>query len=235
MNSDVPSSWALVKIPALITLLVTGLRLTGEILEWSAPLFRNIAPYETDAAGTPIPPGVIGITWLLMLFGFWFGLRLRRTGGGPDKLGKTFGLFLLSIIVVVGGAAACIQTGLISMPHDAANPSEPTGAVYAVGLLFVGVIIAFVAWGRVALALLLYGVLARVPVIIVTWFAVQNEWGTHYEKLPVGHVAQVGNDLFFSLALSQAFFWIPFTVIVGGLFACIGAVMGGRGPTRPYG
>ena len=98
--------------------------------------------------------------------------------------------------------------------------------------MIVGTIIAFVAWRRVASALLLYGVLARVPVIIVTWFAVQNQWGTHYEKLPPGNPVRVGNELFVYLAMPQLFFWIPFTVLVGGLFACIGAACAGRRSTQ---
>ena len=81
------------------------------------------------------------------------------------------------------------------------------------------------AWPAGWLALLLYGVLARVPVIVIQYIAVDRNWGTHYDqvhpKMPKDmSMAEKG----YALMMAQTTMWIPFTILVGGLFACAGAM-----------
>ena len=84
----------LVLIPGLITLGVTILRLVGELQNWSSLLF-NPAPGGGGA--------LIGIVWLVPIFGIYFALKLAAAGERPASLAKAAGLAFLGLVVVAGG------------------------------------------------------------------------------------------------------------------------------------
>ena len=63
----------LILVPAVITLAVTLLRLVGELQGWSPALFSRAA-----GGGR-----LVGISWLVPVFGAWFGWKLARAGSGP--------------------------------------------------------------------------------------------------------------------------------------------------------
>src|SRR5687768_18611129 len=86
----------LVLVPALITLAVTVLRLTGELLNWSPRLFSR----EAGGAGA-----IIGIVWLVPVFGVYFALRLARAGEGPSSVGAALGFALAGLVAVPIGFA----------------------------------------------------------------------------------------------------------------------------------
>tara|TARA_R110002072_G_scaffold299403_3_gene474884 strand:- start:32425 stop:33105 length:681 start_codon:yes stop_codon:yes gene_type:complete len=214
---DKPSgALSMVLVPAAISLAITVVRLVGELQGWDESLFRNSTPGEEGM------PAIIGISWLVPIFGFWFGRKLKLGTGGPASLGKASIRFLIATAVLIGGFAACIGLGLLTMPSKDA-PAEPAGLEYVLGLVIVAIIIGFTAWPRLAATLLLYGLLARIPVIAVTWFALENDWDSHYTKLPVGTVLADEGDRFAFLAVPQLTVWIVFTILVGGLFGCLGA------------
>src|SRR5688572_9442456 len=95
-NGVAPSVGRLILVPALITLGVTLLRLTGELLGWS-PLLVNRAPGG--------PGALIGIVWLVPVFGFWFGLRLARAAA-PAGVGRVAGYDLLAVLAGAALSAA---------------------------------------------------------------------------------------------------------------------------------
>src|SRR5437899_633533 len=68
----------LIVVPAVITLAVTLLRLAGEIHRWDPRLFNR-----TGGGGGAI----VGIVWLVPVFGIWFAVRLARAGAGPSSRG----------------------------------------------------------------------------------------------------------------------------------------------------
>ena len=70
--------------------------------------------------------------------------------------------------------------------------------------------------------------LARIPVIVVTFLAVANDWDTHYDKLPPDFAVPEGSSKAVFLSMPQATFWIAFTMLVGGLFGCLGATLARR-------
>src|SRR6185436_16936347 len=84
----------LIFIPSLITLAVTVLRLVGELEHWNTKLF-NPAPGG--------PGSIIGITWLVLVFGVYFALKLARTGETPPSAGRVIGYALLGLVVVFAG------------------------------------------------------------------------------------------------------------------------------------
>jgi hypothetical protein len=93
--------WKLILVPSLISLVVTLLRLTGELEHWSDKWFSN----ET---GGVIPSGVswvIGITWLALPFGIYFALKLSADGQCPQHLGRAGLYAVLGLIIGWGDSA----------------------------------------------------------------------------------------------------------------------------------
>ena len=77
----------LILVPALISLAVTMLRLAGELRGWSPVWFSK------DTGGV-IPSGmswVIGITWLAIPFGAYFGWKLEQAGRVSERDGNDYG------------------------------------------------------------------------------------------------------------------------------------------------
>jgi hypothetical protein len=85
------SIWGLIRIPAMITLGVTILRLFGELLHWS-PFWFNSEPGGGGA--------LIGIVWLVPIFGIYFALKLKSMGEMP-KIGRTIGFAVIGILLIL--------------------------------------------------------------------------------------------------------------------------------------
>ena len=69
----------LILVPAGITLGVTILRLVGELNGWSPALFNS----EAGGGGA-----IVGITWLVPVFGIYFALKLARSGAAPTSAAR---------------------------------------------------------------------------------------------------------------------------------------------------
>ena len=69
----------LVLVPALITLAVTVLRLVGELMRWDPRFFSR----EAGGAGA-----IVGIVWLVPVFGVYFARKLVSAGEGPGGAGE---------------------------------------------------------------------------------------------------------------------------------------------------
>jgi hypothetical protein len=85
----------LVLVPALITLAVTLLRLIGELQHWPSVLFSR-----AEGGGAAI----VGISWLPIIFGPYFAVKLIDQGRGPSSFAKTIGFALLGFVVLMLGA-----------------------------------------------------------------------------------------------------------------------------------
>jgi hypothetical protein len=214
-----PGIWSLVAVPALFTLAVTVVRLIGELQGWDPTLFK------TEAGGGG---ALIGITWLVLVFGLWFGWRVRR-GGSSVPTGRAAGLYLLGIAAMAGGVFGLKEAGLVTFPSGEA-PGDLQGGVYLLGLMGIGALIALAAWPKLTATLMLYGVLARLPVVAVTWLDLQQGWTTHYGELPPGMAPKDTMETFLALSTPQLTLWpLVFTPLVGGLIGCLGAGMAGSG------
>src|SRR5512143_1804188 len=97
----------LVAVPAAITLAVTLLRLAGELLHWSPALFSR-AP---GGGGS-----LVGISWLVPLFGLYFGLRLARTEAPPRPLAG-LGLLVAALALFAAAAVASVAVALPAWPR----------------------------------------------------------------------------------------------------------------------
>lgn len=214
--------WSSVLVAGLVSLLVTIVRVTGERSGWSELWFSAAGPGDPQK-----PQGLLGIGFLIPIFGFWFGWRLRRTTGEPARLGRALLVYLLGAVVIGFGFFLCTRLGLVVMPTKE-TPGIPQGMPWAAGLVGAAVLVMFTAWPRLSAVLFAYAVLSRIPVLVVTYLSVTNDWGTHYDKLPQNFVLPEGTDKVVFLSLPQVTFWIAATMLGGGLFGCLGAAMARR-------
>jgi hypothetical protein len=202
----------LILVPALITLAVTLLRLTGELLEWSPVLFNR-------QAGGPL--SVVGIVWLVPVFGVYFAVKLVRMGHSLDNLGRTFGLAFLSLAIIPGSVM------LAGALHLA--PGGRRFLLLIAILSIVSLLIALRAWPALGRVLFAYGLAARIPVAAVMLVAMLAGWGTHYEKGPPGFPSMHPVATWFWLGLvPQLTIWMAFTVIVGTIFGALAGLAVGR-------
>lgn len=204
----------LILVPAIITLAVTLLRLAGELQNWSSALFNR------EAGGGM---AIVGIVWLVPLFGIYFALRLAREGAGPGKLLRAVGLVLLALVLmpVVGagaGAAGLDPTGI------------PMLVIFAVASV-VAIVVALIAWPELGRVLVAYGLAARIPVALVMLVAILGDWGTHYDVPPTPDFPQMAPLVkwFWIGFLPQMTVWIAFTVVIGMLFGLIAVAIAHRG------
>jgi hypothetical protein len=206
---------SLVTVPALITLGITILRLVGELQHWS-PRFFNTAAGGGGA--------LVGISWLPIIFGPYFAMKLAGAGEGPPSAGKAIGFsFLALAIYILGGFLFRITVGHASF-------------LTLVGLLLM-LLAAFVpgaGWRSFGNTLLAYAFAARIPVLIVMYLAMSGNggqgWGTHYDAVapPFAHLPLVMKYLYTAI-LPQMTFWIGWTVLVGSLVGTIVVVVADRG------
>jgi hypothetical protein len=208
------STIQLIAIPALITLAITVLRLIGELQGWSK-LWFNPAP---GGGG-----GLVGIVWLVPIFGIYFALKLSNAGEGPESAGRAALFAFLGLLITVIGFFAAFAVS---------QPGRPLAQlVVAVAAVIAVLLIHKKAWPALARTLLAYAFAARIPVAIIMFFAIRGNWGTHYDGPPPNFPADMAWFPKFILigVLPQLIFWIAFTVIVGTLFGAAAVAIAHRG------
>jgi len=202
----------LILVPAVITLAVTLLRLVGELQGWSPLLFSK----EPGGGGA-----LVGISWLVVVFGAWFGWRLASAGQGPGAIGRALGLTILALAILPVLAFGANALGM-------SQQSLSTFAVYVVGAV-VGLVVGLRAWPALGRTLLAYAFAARVPVMLVMLAAILGRWGTHYDAPPPGLPEMAPLATWFLIGvLPQMTIWIWFTVVVGSLFGILAAAIARR-------
>jgi hypothetical protein len=206
---------SLITIPALITLGITILRLVGELAHWPKFLF------STAAGGGG---AIIGISWLPIIFGPYFALKLARAGDGPSRVGKAMEFAFLGLVVFVQAALWAEST--------ISHPSNLTIVAFLV--MLEAAFIPAIGWRALRTALLAYAFAARIPVLIVMFFAMRGNggqgWGTHYDAVPPMFAQGPFATKFLYLAiLPQMTGWIGWTVVVGSILGVIVVAIAGRG------
>lgn len=205
----------LILVPTLITLAVTILRVVGELKHWPAPWFNSAA----GGGGA-----LIGISWLPIIFGPYFALKLAGAGEGPISTGKAIGFSVVALLVLVTGGALFVKT----VNH--ANLLTLLGLALMLGAAFVPRL----GWPRLDATLLAYAFAARLPVLVVMYFAMAANGGaglgTHYDRVPpaLAHMPPL-HRFFFAGFLIQLTLWIGFTVVVGSIFGTVAAALAHRG------
>ena len=204
----------LILVPALITLGVTLLRLAGELMHWSPRLFN------------PAPGGgwaLVGIAWLVPVFGIYFARKLAQAGERPSSAGADIGYALL-------GGLLLPALGFVGSKLGLPQQSLTMFGLFVAGSI-VGAVIAFRGWPALGRTLLAYGLAARIPVAIVMLFAILGNWGTHYDVPPPGLPPMGPLQKWFLIGLlPQMPIWIWYPIVLGALFGGIYAALTRRAP-----
>jgi hypothetical protein len=206
---------SLITIPALITLGITILRLVGELEHWPKPWFSAAA----GGGGA-----IVGISWLPIIFGPYFALKLAGAGEGPSSAGKAIGFGFLGLVVLfLGGWIA-----------QASFAHHPTLALIGLLVMLVSAFVPGIGWRSLGNTLVAYAFAARIPVLLVMLLAMLGNggqgWGTHYDVAPPGFPPQPLGAKFLHLAVfPQMTGWIGWTVVVGSIFGTIAAAISNRG------
>lgn len=206
-----PSLLRLILWPTIVTLLVNVARLV----------------VEQQKAGTTQSGGAgywLGITWLVFLFGGWFGWQLRRQGSAPT-LRPAWAWSLVALLVIAGTVVWQFSSIDRTDSRPEALPPVRTAVLTIIAVAVPLALLQFAVWRRLAVAMLLYGVIARATVVGLTWLAKYQGWDTHYTKFGPGGIQVDMEATMVSATIAQFGFWVAFT-IVGGVLA--GSIVGGR-------
>jgi hypothetical protein len=211
-----PNIAGLVAVPAILTLIVTVLRLVGQLQHWGSPWVVN------SHGGSDFT--VLGVTWLPLFFGPYFAWMLIRSGFGPSSVGGAVAAAIGCVLVFFVGALVAGYTethpGILTL----------VGFLITLGAAF----IPGKGWRAFGVTLLTYAFAARIPVAIVMFIAMSAHGGqglgTHYD---------VVGDQFAAFAspwwkkfvlfgfIPQLTLWIGWTAAVGSLVgALITAIFG---------
>lgn len=76
-------------------------------------------------------------------------------------------------------------------------------------------------WWNLLKTLFLYGLAARIPVIIIMGFAIYGNWGTHYDAFPSGSLSEATPAMQFLLGgvLTQLVWWVVVWTLGSGMVA----------------
>jgi hypothetical protein len=196
-----------------VALATTLVRLAGERLGWSATWFSR------DTGGiVPSRLGwVVGITWLALPFGIWLALRLVGREEPPVSARQAFGFPLLGAIT--------FYSLLRLAPHLGLDFPGMLLPIWAAALA--GAALAWYGWPALGRQLFVYGLLSRVPVVVVMFLALRGQWGTHYDYVDAPAVRQMplGRAFFWLALVPQLVFWVGFTVIAGTLAGAAAALV----------
>jgi len=206
-----PGILGLAPWPAALTLAVTLLRLVGELRGWS-PSYFSRAPGGGLA--------IVAIAWLVPFVGAWMGYRLARAGVRPPGLGE-----------LVGWPLGALGVGLL-MGYGFERMVQPswtgTFLLWAMVSIVVG-LVSFVTWPALGWPLLVYAILARLPVVVIMGFAIFRRWGTHYDSPPPGFPALLPLPRWlWTGVLPQSTIWIAFTLALGMIGAAAGVFAASR-------
>lgn len=213
MSNDV-SIKKLILVPSLITLGVTLLRLVGELMNWAPVLFNKAA----GGGGA-----IVGIAWLVLVFGAIFGWKLALAGQGPAGAGKAIGLAFLGFALV---PLAVVLTRLMGFGPQSQS-FVPFGIVIVFGIA--GAAIAYYGWPALGKVLFAYALAARIPVVIVMLVAMLGNWGTHYDVAPPNFPAMGTIQKWLMIGVApQLTIWIWFTIAVGAICGGIAGAIAAR-------
>ncbi len=213
---DSRNLWRMIAVPALITLAVTVLRLVGELNGWPSLLFGR----EAGGGGA-----LVGIVWLPPIFGIYFTRKLQKAGHEPPRAGRIALYAFLGLIAFLVTTTIAPIFGIL-FPFN----------VLLLGLAgIVGIAVSVRGWPVLGKTLAWYGLAARVPVVVITFFAMSGSWGTHYDASPPGFPEGTGLLTEFLLlgVLPQLTLWIAYTIVAGALFAALALKVAARNRVVP--
>jgi hypothetical protein len=208
------STARLILVPALISLGVTTLRLTGELQHWPKPFVNNAVCGKA----------ILGVIWLVPVFAIYFAFRLSGLGNAPGRLGQAIGFAALGLILKLAG----------TLVMETAGMGYPSRLGINLALTVAGLVLSAVAWPAIFKVLLAYGYASRIPIAVVQFLAMRGNWGTHYDALDPGFPPIGFWPTFIRVSLvPNVFFMEAYTVIVGAVFGSLALALIRRNKLRP--
>jgi hypothetical protein len=197
-----PSTLRLIAAPGLIAVAVTALRAFGEVHHWPEPIVNAAVCGKA----------ILGVVWLVPIFGIYFAVRLFRVGSQPRFLVRAIIFAIASVLLKLGGTFLMERPGVGYGTRVSLN-----FAVTALALSLQAV-----AWPHLFKVLLVYGYASRIPITVVEFLAMRGHWGTHYDALDPGF-PQIGFWPTYARVslVPNIFFMEAYTVIVGGIFGIL--------------
>jgi hypothetical protein len=165
----------------------------------------------------------VGISWLPIIFGPYFALKLAGASDRPSSAGKAIGFAFLGLVLLfLGGWVA-----EVSFAH------HPNVALIGPLLMLASAFIPGIGWRSLGNTLVAYAFAARIPVLIVMFLAMRGNgglgWGTHYDVVgPTFAHASFARKFFYMAILPQMTLWVGWTVIVGSIIGVIIAAIAHR-------
>jgi hypothetical protein len=76
-------------------------------------------------------------------------------------------------------------------------------------------------WWNLLKTLVLYGLAARIPVIVIMGFAIYGNWGTHYDAFPPGRLSEATHTVKFlrGAVATQLVWWVLIWTAGSGMIA----------------
>ena len=159
----------------------------------------------------------------------------------PTSPSSTWALVRTPVLITLAVTALRLLGALGGLPDFLVNrEAGGTGAI--IGIVWLAPIFAF--WfgrqfarsGNAGFVAALktnfvYGIGARIPVILIMLFATLGDWGTHYDAYPPDMEATMGlmGQWFWGGVVPQVVFWVViWTTILGGLITWLTAKFSAR-------
>ena len=193
-----PGILRLIAAPSLIAISVTAVRAFGEVHHWPSPI---VNPAVCGRA-------ILGVVWLVPIFGVYFALRLSPTTAGLRSVGRPTIFAIGSLLLKLAGTFIMERPGVGYIARVSTN--------FALTAVALGLQAA--AWPQLFKVLLTYGYASRIPIAVVEFLAMRGHWGTHYDALDPGF-PQIGFWQTYTRVnlVPNIFFMEAYTAVVGGL------------------
>jgi hypothetical protein len=201
-NGKSVSIGSMIAFPAMVTLAVTVVRLIGELKGWNPAYFSK----EAGGGGA-----LVGISWLIPVFGVVFAMQLANAGEWPASRGRAILFPLLAMALLAGSFFAIVKFVPASEPRKFVGVSAIVSVVC--------ILVAWRGWPKLALVSFCYGIAARVAVAAVMYLSITKNWDTHYSKGAPGMPEMAPFEKWVTIGLvPQMFMWIAITICLGGIF-----------------
>lgn len=92
----------MIVVPALIAIAVTALRAFGEVHHWPQPIVNSAVCGKA----------ILGVIWLVPIFGTYFALRLFPAGSQPKFVARALMLAIASLLLKLGGTFVMERPGV---------------------------------------------------------------------------------------------------------------------------
>jgi len=153
------------------------------------------------------------------IFGFYFAWKLWRAGERIDRVDRAFLLGLLGVVLNQLVEATVFQYAHISIYSS---------LVVLWTVAVISAYLQYLAWPALCKTLIAYGLGARVPVVVIMFFALRGHWGTHYDRPSGPFKLGFWPEFLWFGFFEELIYWVSFTVAIGSLAGSVAVAVAKR-------